>query len=165
MPLAVCMPVVHGCWPKLCVRFVVQMAVLIKIPVYRDSMLCAVVCAYWSHCLTGAYHLHVLGRGISVGLFVSLALLVSDIIVVCHIAIKLSAIWTWYYALTFTSCSFSSYWTIIYSITHWQSTPNSCSEQIMAAITGSFSEILDFNFMWMPYFIHKNVISLIVSSK
>jgi hypothetical protein len=61
MPLAVCMPVVHCWWPKLCMRFVVQMAVLIKIPVCRDSMLCALVYAYWSQCLTGASHLHVLG--------------------------------------------------------------------------------------------------------
>ena len=36
----------------------VQMAVLIKIPVCRDSMLCAVVCACWSQYLTGASHLH-----------------------------------------------------------------------------------------------------------
>jgi len=73
-------------------RFVVQMAVLIKIPVCRDSMLCALVCASQSQCLTGASRLHVLGSPISVGLFVSSALLVSDIIVTCHIAMKLSAI-------------------------------------------------------------------------
>jgi hypothetical protein len=78
MPLAVCMPVVHGCWPKLCMRFVVQMAVLI-----------ALVCVYWSQCLTGASHLHVLGSPISVGLFVLSTLLVSDIIVACHIAVNL----------------------------------------------------------------------------
>lgn len=158
------MAVVHGCWPKLCMRFVVQMAVLIKIPVCRDSTLCALVSAYWSQCLTGASHLHVPGSPVSVGLFVSSALLVSDSIVAWHIAIKLSAVWTWYCALTFTSCSFSSYWTIIYSFTYWQSTPNVCSQQIMAAITGSFSEILDINFMCLPYFIHKNVSPLIVSS-
>lgn len=61
------------------------------IPVCRDSMLCALVRAYWSQCLAGASRLHVLGSPISVVLFVSLALLVSDI-VACYIAIKFFAI-------------------------------------------------------------------------
>jgi len=66
--------------------------VLIKILVCRDGMLCALVCAYWSQCLAGSSRLQVLGSPISVVLFVSSALLVSDNIVTRHIAIKLSAI-------------------------------------------------------------------------
>jgi hypothetical protein len=134
---------VHGCWPKLCVRFAVLMAVLMKVLVYRGVMLCALVYMYWSQHLTGASRLHVLGIPRNVGMFVSWAMLMSYIFIASHIALKVSEVLIWYCALTFISFNFSSYQTFALFIYLLIVFSSFCSQQIMGGITGSFSKILD----------------------
>jgi hypothetical protein len=49
------------------------------------------------------------------------------------------------------------------SFTYWKSVPNFRNHQIMDSITVNSSEASDINYIWLPHFIHQDVITLVVS--